>query len=129
MRVEDLGLRVVDEWLAIERDYCATCGADHGLRGGGVPLRGGPQTRVHVGCTLRHHAELQRAADRHELVGSQAREKAVEGIAPMRLAAHHAHRRGRMRAYVNGLACAFAALAPGSAAGQPRSEEHTSELQ
>src|SRR5262249_58829868 len=83
MRVEELGARVVCEWRAVELTHRTSGGREHGVGGRGVPLARGTQARVDVRRPLREQAELQRAADGHELVRAGAGEKGVERVTPV----------------------------------------------
>ena len=78
VRIQQLGLGVVLEPRAVGADHAATGRFHHGLCGCSVPFAGQAETRIKIGAAFGDQAELDRAADGHELVGLELRQVLVE---------------------------------------------------
>src|SRR3569833_57337 len=80
-------LGVVTQRRHIEVQQSAARLFHHALRGGGVPLRGRPETQIDVGLALGDEAGLERAPPRDHFVIVELREEEVEARIVVRPAA------------------------------------------
>ena len=83
MRVQHLGLGVVTQRLAVGLQHASAGGLDDRLGGGRIPLAGRTEARIEIRAAFRDQAELDRAADRHKLIGLEPRQIAIEHGVPM----------------------------------------------
>src|SRR3546814_18614102 len=60
--IEQRGLAVVTQRLAIQRKHHATGGFQHALRGCGIPLTGRAKAWIDIGAALRNAHKLERGA-------------------------------------------------------------------
>src|SRR5262249_14079800 len=117
-RIEELLAGVVRKRRSIEGAHRASRREKHRVCRRRVPLAGWPEARIDIRRTLGHETDLQRAADREQLMSTDAPENRFERIPAMRAAPHHSQRRRGACRDADALRCCAATLPPRAFARQ-----------